>query len=1369
MDKCVIKPQVKNKNGEYVDSELFSSLLHYTGDREIAKQYYAVGSNPEFLSRVANKAEFDDNGEITFKSLKNLSKLKVNDEKVKQVLNKDIGSGIYDYNKAMVKLQSFNRNSQYNDEYMATIFDRGEGKVELRVVDRNNTNEAALNESISNRSLQDRIKYYLNRAGVDFSFMDRDSKINGRYSTVNAVRTANSLYQLIRVANNESVDSSLAEEAGHFAVGALGNSPLVTRLQNLLTPDVQKAIMGDEYDTVAYRDNPAREVAGYLVGRAINNDIDKQSNWTSLVNRIVDQVKKIFNSIKGDDISNARINAERTAEAIARGFMSTDFQGNVEQALETQETLYSAPDSNNIRVFKQIANILKLQTSEMRNINKDLWDKYNSLEGSVVAGRVTSSPSLFADLIAVDGIVDAVDLISNTMPEMIDKINSIQFNATDITTENANKIREVRTFITNALAILKVIEDATNERSLNRIIGSSEEVIQKLGDLSSTLHNAITGHNKLLSNLEQVEKKFYAKFLEDILGSKYVHRAARVVFQWKGIAQGKSIIKAIDAEDIAVSDLISQVNTDITLFERYFASMSNNSDVVGQLHDRVVKSANRMADRITLTYQDKLRLLQAAMAKDGIKDTRVFCEVSPKTGKLTGNVVGRHCRGDWENDWLEFRKKCNEEFFSTINLQGKTEFEKAALFADFFNPRRKLWHKTHSKWNSVNKSWDPNDSYLNPQYDNLSAVEKNYLGQYIAIKSEIDQMLDGNGVTHRLPQFKGSTADKIRNKRLTERTDKAILYTLRNELAETFLEDSEDTEFGSQLTYNTVDEDMFSNQLVSEREKMARIPLYGINKLKDSSLMSTDLFQSTLAYAGMASSYAAMNSIVGALEVGINVLKNRSVEGIRSEADRKETSRAYTRLSKFMDSNVYGINTPKFKIGKKLVVNKVSGALSGLASKIFLGGNVLGGVANLTMGATEVFKEALAGEHFSVRDWNVAHKIYWKDLPSNWLHAGDDVKEDKTSLFIRHFNVLNDNSRKERDWFTRKSKLVKLNPLGENLFMPYKVGEHYMQTMAYLAIANNTKLIDANGNPISLFNAYEVVPIDSSRPEAGNTLELKQGVKYLDKATGEVRDWSIEDESRFMDRAREVNNRMHGVYNNQDKVAIQRTIYGAALMAMRGYALGMLQRRFGQSMYSTVLEGESEGSYRTFAKVLLSMGRTPGLTARAILLPTSSKVKEEMLKAGFSANQYANMRRNWADMIFIAASFLLKALTAKPDDDDDDEDVDIATATAYYFASRLFSEQSAFNAPWGMIKESQVITNILPAGASVVVDMWDIASLFATQEEYKSSGSTYEKGDLKWEHKVERLLPFYRSYLLMQNPYQAAQSYQYGRTTGGTK
>lgn len=1366
MKKCVIIPRVKNKDGEFVDSELFSSLLHYTNNREIAKQYYSVGTSPEFLSRVGNRAKFDKNGEITFQSLRQLSKLNLNSENIKQTLNRDINSGVYSYNEALPRLQSFNRNSEYNDKYLATIINKEGGKVELKVVDKNNTSEAQLNDNIANRGLQERIKYYLNRVGADYSFLDADDNVNGRYSTINAKRTADGLYQLIKVANNQAIDSSLAEEAGHFAVGALGRSPLVKRLESILSPEVQKEIMGDEYDSIAYRSNPAREVAGYLVGRAINGEIDKRAPWQTLVNRVVNQIKRVFAGIKGDEISKAKLDAVQTAEAIAKGFMSPNFQGSVEEALNAKETLYSARDSVNVSTFKSVLNVLKQQASEMRAINKDLYKKYNLIEGQVEAGRITSNPSLFADIVAVEGIVEAVDLMVDNIPEMVKKLDSIDFTISSITPENASILREVATFVENAEAIISIIEDATTEEdSRLKLQNVTEPMMDKLKSLRRSLNEAINGDNRLLGNLKVKQREFFLKFLEDAMGSNFVERSARVIFDWK---KGQRGLKWVSAEKVPIEDLLRYMDKDITIYESLIASMSNNSDIIGQLADRAVKLANKYADDMTIQSQDRLRNLKADLSAIGLKNTDVFCEISPRTGKLTGNIVSEYVWGDYEDDWLNFKREAKERFLSNNNLEGKSETEKSILWDVEFGPQAKSWHKQHSVWNEAAQRWYPNDKYKSVQYQQTIAgtPKEGWLNKYMSFKTELDGFLpEGSTNSVRMPQFKGTTMNKIRNRRLTEGTGKSVVYTLRRNLADTFVEDSEDRDFGSDQTYNTIEEDMFSNQLEFEEEKLNRVPIYGINKLKDSAELSTDLFQSTLAYAGMAHTYAAISNVAGTLEIGKDVLKRRIIGGIKPESKRSETSRAYKRFQKFLDKQVYGINTTKIKIGNKIVLNKVVGFFTGLASKFFLGGNVTGGVVNLGTGSLEIFKEALAGEYFSIKDWERANLIYWKNLPSNWLHAGDDVKEDKVSLFIRHMNILNENKKKEREFYTNKSKLVKLNPVGENLFLPYKCGEHYMQTMAFLATANGTKLIDENGNPISLFNAYEVVPSDDERPELGKTLALKRGVKYVDGETGEIRDWSIDDESRFMDRSREINNRMHGIYNTQDKVAIQQNVYGNALLAMRGYALGMLQRRFGVNAYSVALGGETEGSMRTLAKVIASTFTDKGgfkLTARAIFLPVNKNTQQMMLNAGFSANQYYNMRRNWADMAVIAALTLLKLLTAKPDDDDDEEE-DQAMGILYYAASRLYSEQAAFNTPWGFVKEAPVVTNISPVGFSLAQDLINIVDLFITQEEYKSSGSTYEKGDLKWQHKVERLLPYYRSYLMMQNPYQAAQSYQYGR------
>ena len=84
------------------------------------------------------------------------------------------------------------------------------------------------------------------------------------------------------------------------------------------------------------------------------------------------------------------------------------------------------------------------------------------------------------------------------------------------------------------------------------------------------------------------------------------------------------------------------------------------------------------------------------------------------------------------------------------------------------------------------------------------------------------------------------------------------------------------------------------------------------------------------------------------------------------------------------------------------------------------------------------------------------------------------------------------------------------------------------------------------------------------------------------------------------------------------------------------------------------------------------------------------------------------MRRNWGDLFVITAMFILKLLLAKGEGDDDDDDdesgeIDIK-GIAFYFASRLSSEQSAYSTPWGAYKEIPVVSKISPVGLSAATD-----------------------------------------------------------------
>ena len=67
---CILLAQCKNEKEEVVDSKLFKDLLSYSGnDRKFTKKMYRLSLNTKFLETVKDQVEFDENGEITLKSL----------------------------------------------------------------------------------------------------------------------------------------------------------------------------------------------------------------------------------------------------------------------------------------------------------------------------------------------------------------------------------------------------------------------------------------------------------------------------------------------------------------------------------------------------------------------------------------------------------------------------------------------------------------------------------------------------------------------------------------------------------------------------------------------------------------------------------------------------------------------------------------------------------------------------------------------------------------------------------------------------------------------------------------------------------------------------------------------------------------------------------------------------------------------------------------------------------------------------------------------------------------------------------------------------------------------------------------------------
>lgn len=358
------------------------------------------------------------------------------------------------------------------------------------------------------------------------------------------------------------------------------------------------------------------------------------------------------------------------------------------------------------------------------------------------------------------------------------------------------------------------------------------------------------------------------------------------------------------------------------------------------------------------------------------------------------------------------------------------------------------------------------------------------------------------------------------------------------------------------------------------------------------------------------------------------------------------------------------------------------------------------------------------------------------------------------------------------------------------------------------------------GNPI-FTDALNLLHIDPSSDLTKET--IVRAINRINLFFEDV-NWNSDKESAMMDKAREINNRLHGIYNKQDKTAFSNNIIGATLLVMKNYALGYIQSKFAPDHYSEVFGKDVEGSLNTLAKVLGLSGITslntlrdwvglPDLgvsniqmsfkdTCKAILLPYSKSTQKMLSYKGFSENQINNMKRNLNDLIKIAILDFIKFITYIPSSSDkkklkelrrkkdkslfdkykiytakirdsiqdklDDilpmEDYERLYGIIYYMSMRLSFEQKAYAMPTTMFTEWKSLLNLTPVAFSALYDFGELTKYAITGEEYSKDSPTYhyKAHEKKWYVKLRKMTPYWKFLYWWEHPYEAAKSYEYG-------
>lgn len=1186
---CLIKPKVKNKEGKYEDSRLFDSLLSFFDkNRNEAKKHYFIATHKDFIEAFGEDLSFDENGEVTLESYLKATQTDEGELKFLAHINKVFESGEYDIDTAISKVRTFNK-GEHSKNYIPKLTLINNDKAKVEIVKRTSESEINLKNSYKQINLSKRIIKALTKAGVGVEFLEGKSGIKGRYSTENIEQAYNGLYNLITIFEGRNVSETLAEEAGHFIYAALQGNPLITRLTNALTEDVVDSY---ELELELYNDAERRdEIAGKLIGKAL---LKKQEGVLSnLLDRICTFAKRVFAKITRNELEQLRLEAEEAANLAAENFLSPNFESDIQTALKRKETLYSRESTISTKNFAELKAKLGLYKRQLQAIGYSAKKRAKNIDKTlnISTKKINSSDSIiWRDFWSTRGILESLEMLIGDYESIRERLDNIDETTKEINYRDLNTIKEGRVFVNTAHDIISFAEDyikkianegtVTNEhKQIEKILKNLKELVTGFNytdpDNTNEENNpekSVKKYASLKKRVEELETNSYLMFLEKMYGSDYIRRVQHVVLDKFKIRKFKGP-KGEKEWNQKFKDYLS--NEYDSLFEEdsvlgyFFASYQNIKDPTMSTLNDMVRQARRYANQSTLIVKNKMLDLYDRLyeIQHGVKvldavrnpvDAGVYYETF-EDGAFTGNIMQPLLYGLWEQRYDEFKKRCIEEFDDLYKGKTLTSYERGEKWSEFFGPKELEWHARNSTATtettpsgvevvkylpSLGGTYEDRfgrvfvqEDYVNKKwYTELSTDERNWIESYVELKKEIDSSLgrDGHTRPYRLPQFRGDLVDRCKTA-LQQEENKlgGIKRSIGEVLSEQWNMVSEDTDYGSDLHYSTVEDDFLDDTGGGQYgETLKRLPLYGINKLAEYSYtikndrdvvlgtfnnrrsaedylrqnnlsfgehriirnetsathkLSRDLFHSTLLYADMAHKYEALKEVSYAASLADDIYSRRNTKygdkQVKSSflpdainVKKWGALSSYGRYTAFVDKAIYGKYTHT-KMGK-FSVNKAMSVLSSIGSSLMLGGNLVVGFKDFAGKINGILKEAHVQEHVSQEAINKAIKWYFKHCVTHMFNFANDKAQDEISAFKEYFNVSDTFDSLAHEFKPQKSYIRKF--LESCIWSPLAISSS-CEVIVHAALAFDTKVQDIETRQIvSLMDIYKRDRLDPS-------------------------------------------------------------------------------------------------------------------------------------------------------------------------------------------------------------------------------------------------------------------------------------------------
>lgn len=1119
---------------------------------------------------------------------------------------------------------------------------------------------------------------------------------------LHAAGIADTLQKVIAINKDTAKLDTLPEEVAHFIIYAMMDVPWVQNLLNRVEESPEWTEHVDAY-TKAYKGDMQKvriEVLGKILAKGLVNE---GQSLTPKWRRLISELWQRFLALFGRDDIRRRLDllaAEIITDSSARRRLAANLDRFGITADDTG-VFYSLDDTEfqGSDILEKHSNIVKkavinLEDALRRDMNskataverrKELYQNAVDLinrgnhtlpmasiimnaenDGKQVLRRIRDFNRLFED--------DSADINFNIFSKLLQVTKNYSSTYSDTMRELRVALSADKDDIEGEISLLEKLDadslddlDKASLKTLKENLVLIDKMLQSIG--------IITG----ISERMDVEYMKYAKEIfmnvtEDLLQER---------FDKKDLTD--------EQKELLRQDIRKQLDeaNDINALNKWIQSMAESGDDILGITDRLIKNKLEEA-RIEAvdSYKELVDLAEAYYAETNERDTSFMYARNPD-GSLNGRYVDeidtekfqqarsaffKEVNAKYEkafnetkdpNEIVEIEKrrskeiktwfKVNQEKIDDAEIEQIKKRKKDAIYAYYvIDPDNKVQkdaaEKVYQEWLSKNVAIIPETGsvyymrnfvrpnkkiYASKQYAALTPAQKKFHAGYMKLYKEMKKDMPD----HIYDSDKVIMMRKDGMERFLSSESKYKEF--KNIMSETFMRKVDDTDRGMSQ------EDLSTEELLRQKaltdstgRKMWTIPIRYVMELEDLSELSTDAVSAMSAFIGTSKRYEKMSEIVDTLELFGDILQERKMtqkDVLGRTTVTGKGGEAYAKYMKHVEMLVYG--REKLDEGNILGTNidqaKLVDAISSYTAMNNLAMNIYAATANIGLGNILMREEAFAKQYVDHADINFGIKEYSRQIGGYMNEIGKYKSTNKLKLLLEYTNALQDHDHTLMDMGWGKELHQRMMNRSHMYFLNH-MGEHQMQSRMMLALMHNVKLKDANGKDITMYDAFEV---------SNNRITIKDGITYPDGTA-----FKASDMPAFNIKMRAINQRLHGIYNKEDRSAIQQHSLGRAAIMFRKWVVPGINRRFEKEYFNWSDMETREGMYRTSAKFLIG------------LIKEVKSSKELMMSAKGNWNKLTvEQRANILRTVTEASYFFLlltagtaMAMFAKGLDDDDE-------------------------------------------------------------------------------------------------------------------